>query len=126
VREERREREKNGFRVRDLRQEGGCGRAPPHAGKVGLYRGQGASQWAEGGGGQVRGDLHLRWTREAEDEVHAFPPQAHEHQTLSWPHSFPGSRQDLLAHRSWVSVHTLLKKIINLHFFNACNWYDFV
>jgi len=105
-REEEREN-KNGFRVRDLREEGGGGRSPPHAGKVGLDRGQGASQWAEGGGGEVRGDLHLRRTREAEDEVHALSPQAHEHQTLSRPHSLPGSRQDLLAHRSRVSVHTL-------------------
>lgn len=97
----------NGFGVRDLCQEGNCGRTTPHAGEAGIDRGERTSEWAEGGGGAVRGDLHLRWARQAEDEVLAFPPQAHEHQALSRPHPFPCTRQDLLAHRSWVSTVTL-------------------
>ena len=55
----------------------------------------------ESGGSEMRGDLPLWWTRSPEDEVPEVPPQAHEHQTLSWAHPLPRPLQDPLAYHPW-------------------------
>lgn len=70
---------RDGFRVRHLREARGGGRAPPYAGSAGFDRGEGASEWSEGCGGSVRGDLHLRGSGSSEDEVHEVPPKEDEH-----------------------------------------------
>lgn len=64
----------NGVRFRSVFEEGCGGRPSPHAGSPRVDRGEGASQWLEGRCCEMRGDLHLRWPRSAEDEVHAVPP----------------------------------------------------
>lgn len=51
---------------------GGC--KAPHAGETCLDIGKGIVKWAESSGGEVRGDLPLRWTSKAEDEVPEVPP----------------------------------------------------
>ncbi|KHN14332.1 60S ribosomal protein L13a [Glycine soja] len=71
-------------------------------GSASVHRGERASEWAEGCGGALRRDLHLRWSGEAEDEILEIPPQTHEHQTLPWPYPLPRPSQDLLAHRSMI------------------------
>lgn len=71
--------ENNGVGVGDLREEGGGGCAAPHARAAGVDRGEGAAERAEGGGVEVRGDMHLRRPCSPEDEVHEIPSQAYEH-----------------------------------------------
>lgn len=43
------------------------------------------------GGRPVRGDLFVRWPREAENEVFEVFEEAHEHQTQQGPHPFQGT-----------------------------------
>ncbi|CBI16721.3 unnamed protein product, partial [Vitis vinifera] len=59
----------------------------------------------ESGGSEMRGDLPLWWTRSPEDEVPEVPPQAHEHQTLSWAHPLPRPLQDPLAYHPLQAGH---------------------
>lgn len=57
-------REWNGFGIRALLWEGGCGRAPPHAGPSGVDPCEGASHRAVRRRRRpLRGDLPLRWRR---------------------------------------------------------------
>ena len=102
-REREKEREKDGVGIRDLRRESGGGRKAPHAGETGVDIGERVAEWAESGGSEMRGDLPLWWTRSPEDEVPEVPPQAHEHQALSWAHPLPRPLQDPLAYHPWVS-----------------------
>lgn len=74
-----------------MREARGGGRSPPHARSAGVDLGEGAVEWAEGGGRSLRGDLHLWGAGPPEDEVHAVPSQAHEHEALTRSHPLPRS-----------------------------------
>ncbi len=72
-----------------MRKESGGGRKAPHAWSTGIDYSEGVIEWAESGGGEVRGAMHLRRSCTPEDEVHEIPPETHEHQAISWTHSLP-------------------------------------
>lgn len=74
-----RNRERDGFRFGDLREESGGGCQKPHARPLGLHFGERAIEWPESSGRPMRRDLPFRWPRAPEDEVLAVSSQEDEH-----------------------------------------------
>lgn len=62
-----------------MREESGGGCSPPHARSLSIDHSERASERTEGRRCEMRRDLHLRWSCEAENEVHEVSEEADEH-----------------------------------------------
>ena len=70
------------------------------------------------GGRPVRGDLFVRWPREAENEILEVFEEAHEHEAQQGPHPFQGTCSHSVEDYPRVSVSHLLEIRANCGFIN--------
>jgi hypothetical protein len=56
------------------------------------------------GSSEMRGDMPLRWLSEAENEVPAFPQEAHEYKAKQGPDPLPSSLEDIMENHQRVSI----------------------
>jgi hypothetical protein len=70
------------------------------------------------GGRPVRGDLFVRWPREAENEILKVFEEAHEHEAQQGPNPFQGTCSHFVEDNPRVSVSHFLEIRANCGFIN--------